>query len=72
MIEKAALAREPHRLAFYASEIAAKFHSWYNAEKFLIEDDLPLTYARLALVVATQEVLKDVLNVMGVNSPEKM
>lgn len=72
MIEKAALAREPHRLAFYASEIAAKFHSWYNAERFLLEEDLPLTHARLALVTATQVVLKDVLNVIGVKAPEKM
>jgi arginyl-tRNA synthetase len=72
LVAKAALAREPHRLAFYASEIAGKFHSWYNAEKFLVEEDINLTHARLALVIATQKVLKDILDIMGVDAPEKM
>ncbi len=72
VVEKAALAREPHRLAFYASELSAKFHSWYNAEKFIVDDNPKLTNARLALVSATQNVLKDVLSIMNITPPEKM
>ena len=72
MIERAASSLEPHRLAFYAQDLAAKFHSWYNAEKFLIPEDLPLTHARLHLVKAAKIVLKDVLSLMGVSAPEQM
>ncbi|MDD9911752.1 MAG: arginine--tRNA ligase [Alphaproteobacteria bacterium] len=72
MLEKASVAVEPHRIAFYAMDFAAAFHSWYNAEKFLDAENLPATYARLLVVQAAQLVLKDVLAVMHVTAPEKM
>lgn len=71
-IEKAALAMEPHRIAFYAADLAARFHSWYNACKFLEPDNLPTTHARLLLVQAARLVLADALAVLGVSAPEKM
>lgn len=72
VIEKAAKSLEPHRVAFYAHELASKFHTLYGAEKFLLPDDLPATYARLELVKATQITLKASLEVLGVNAPGKM
>lgn len=71
-IEKAAIAMEPHRIAFYAYDLAAKFHSWYNACKFLEPNDLETTHARLLLVKASQQVLRNALNVLGVSAPESM
>ena len=72
VIDRSAAAHEPHRVAFYASELAGAFHSWYNAEKFLVEEDVPLTQARLALAKATQIILVDSLSVLGVSAPERM
>lgn len=72
IVEKAAKSLEPHRVAFYAHELASKFHTLYNAEKFLLPEDLPSTYARLKLVKATQITLKSSLDVLGVSSPSKM
>ncbi|MFH2104680.1 MAG: arginine--tRNA ligase [Parcubacteria group bacterium] len=62
---------EVHRLPHYAMELAAKFHSFYKACKVLGEDE-KLSMARLQLVKATQVVLKNVLDVIGVEAPEKM
>lgn len=72
VIEKAASSLEPHRVAFYAHELASKFHTLYNAEKFLIPEDVATTHARLELVKATQVTLKASLEVLGVNAPDKM
>lgn len=72
MLERAGDSLEPHRLAFYAQELAAAFHGWYGAEKFLLPENIPLTTARLALVKASQAILADVLSLMGVGAPEKM
>jgi arginyl-tRNA synthetase len=72
VVEKAAKSLEPHRIAFYAHELASKFHTLYNAEKFLLPEDLASTYARLELVKATQITLKASLDVLGVSSPNKM
>jgi arginyl-tRNA synthetase len=71
--ELALAARElaPHRMTFYLKELAAEFHSYYNAEQFLV-DDPPLRRARLALVVATGQVIRSGLAVLGVGAPEKM
>jgi arginyl-tRNA synthetase len=71
--ELALSARElaPHRITFYLKELAAEFHSYYNAEQFLV-DDPPLRRARLALVVATGQVIRSGLAVLGVGAPEKM
>ena len=71
--ELALAAREfaPHRVTFYLKELAADFHSYYNAEQFLV-DDPALRRARLALVVATGQVMRNGLAVLGVGAPEKM
>jgi arginyl-tRNA synthetase len=71
--ELALAARElaPHRMTFYLKELAAEFHSYYNAEQFLVDDPI-LRRARLALVVATGQVIRSGLAVLGVGAPEKM
>ena len=61
----------PHLVCIYLSDLAAKFHSYYNAEKFLVEDEA-VKHARLALILATRQVLKNGLTVVGVSTPEKM
>jgi arginyl-tRNA synthetase len=71
--ELALAARElaPHRVTFYLKELAGEFHSYYNAEQFLVDDPV-LRRARLALVVATGQVVRSGLAVLGVGAPEKM
>jgi arginyl-tRNA synthetase len=71
--EIAAAARElaPHQITFYLKSLAAEFHSYYNAERFLV-DDPRLRRARLALVVATGHVLRNGLAVLGISAPEQM
>src|SRR6266540_1039021 len=69
----AELARDlaPHQLTFYVKDLAGEFHSYYNAERFLV-DDPALKRARLALVVATGQVLRNALAVLGIGAPEQM
>ena len=71
--ELAVAARElaPHLITFYLKELAAEFHSYYNAEQFLVDDDA-LRQARLALVLATGQVIRNGLAVLGVNAPARM
>jgi arginyl-tRNA synthetase len=71
--ELALAARElaPHLITFYLKELAAEFHSYYNAEQFLVDDDA-LRQARLALVVATGQVVRNGLAVLGVGAPVRM
>ena len=72
-IELATAAREmaPHAVTLYLRELAAEFHSYYNAERFLV-DDPQVKRARLALVVATGQVLRNALAVLGIGAPEQM
>jgi len=70
-VEGAALAREPHRVARYLQELAAEFHTFYNAHRVLV-DDADLRHARLALVEAVRQVLANGLGLLGVEAPEKM
>ncbi len=72
IIQRAAQSLEPHRLAFYAQEIAGLIHSWYGAEKFVDANNLAATQARLVLVKASALILKDILAVCGVSAPERM
>jgi len=61
----------PHQLAFYLKELAADFHGYYNAERVLVDE--PATReARLALLLATRQVLRNGLALLGVSAPEKM
>jgi arginyl-tRNA synthetase len=58
-------------VAFYLRDVAAAFHSYYAAERFLTDDDA-LTRARMALLAATRQVLRNALAVLGVSAPEAM
>ena len=71
MIETAAEDLAPHLIAFYLKELAADFHSYYNASRFLVEDE-KVKLARLALIAALAQVLKNGLALLGVSAPEKM
>ena len=70
-IETAARELAPHLIAFYLKDLAAAFHSYYNATRFLV-DNAPLKLARLALATAVQQVLQNALALLGVSAPEKM
>jgi arginyl-tRNA synthetase len=61
----------PHSIAFYLRELAGEFHSYYNAERILVEDEA-VQLARLALCAALRQVLANGLSLLGVRSPEKM
>lgn len=71
IVEGAARDLAPHNIAFYLKELAGGFHSYYNAERFIVED-AALTQARLALALAVRQVLKNGLALLGVGAPEKM
>lgn len=71
VLQQAALKYEPHLLAHYLQELANDFHAYYNAEQFLV-DDVKLRHARLCLIVATRQVLKNGLFLLGVFAPETM
>ena len=70
-VEVAALRREPHQVVNYLRELANLFHSWYNAHHFIV-DDAELRDARIVLALATGQVLRNGLTLMGVSSPESM
>lgn len=72
VIAEAADKRIPHRITNYIFDLASVFHSYYNAEKVLNEEQLDETKARLALVNAVQITLKNALALVGVSAPEKM
>jgi len=68
---QAAGARAPHALVHYLRELATTFHSWYNAEPFIVEDSAQRN-ARLALAFGVQQVLRNGLALLGVSAPESM
>jgi arginyl-tRNA synthetase len=71
MLRGAALGLAPHDVAFYVRELGSAFHSYYAAERFFVED-AALTEARLALLAATRQVLRNALTLLGVGAPESM
>jgi arginyl-tRNA synthetase len=71
MLQRAAASLAPHDVAFYLRQLAAAFHSYYAAERFLV-DDAALARARLALLAATAQVLRNGLAVLGVSAPARM
>jgi len=71
MLARAAASLAPHDVAFYARSLAAAFHAYYAAERFLV-DDAALARARMALLAATAQVLRNALAVLGVSAPERM
>ncbi|MCX7176141.1 MAG: arginine--tRNA ligase [Proteobacteria bacterium] len=71
VVEAAARDYAPHAIAFYLRELAAEFHSYYNAERILV-DDLAQRTARLALAAALRQVLRNGFTILGVSAPESM
>jgi arginyl-tRNA synthetase len=78
LVEVAALAHEPHRIAFYLYELASEFHAHWTAGKglphlrFIIQNDPEMTLARLALVQGVVTILASGLTLLGVGAPEEM
>ncbi|WP_119353565.1 arginine--tRNA ligase [Azohydromonas sediminis] len=71
MVERAAAELAPHDVAFYLRDLAAALHSYYTAERFLV-GDRELARARLALLAAVRQVLRNALALIGVSAPESM
>ena len=71
MVREAADELSPHAIAFYLKDLAAELHGYYNGERFLV-DDPALRLARLALLAATRQVLRNGLALIGVSAPERM
>jgi arginyl-tRNA synthetase len=71
IIEQAAANRAPHTLVHYLRELANAFHTYYNAETFIV-DDQKLRNARLALVLGVRQVIANGLGLLGVSAPEVM
>ncbi len=71
LVESAALTHEPHLIAHYLRELAHQFHTYYNAHPFLVDDEA-LRNARLSLVLAVQQVIRNGLGLLGVCAPERM
>ena len=71
LLGRAAADLAPHDVAFYLRDLASAFHSYYGAERFLA-DDAALAAARMALLAATRQVLRNGLTMLGVGAPEAM
>ena len=71
LIEKAAQSNDPHLICYYLKDLASLFHSYYNSEKFIIEDD-DLMSARMFLLKGIKQVIFNGLEILGVSSPEAM
>jgi arginyl-tRNA synthetase len=71
VIAQAAADRAPHALVYYLRELAHAFHTYYNAEQFIVSE-APLRNARLALVLAVQQVIRNGLGLLSVSAPESM
>ena len=78
IVETAAAAREPHRIAFYLYDLAAEFHALWNVgndrpdRRFLIADNAPITCARLFLAEAIGQIIRNGLGIMGVQAVQEM
>ena len=70
-VEAAATDLAPHLIAFYLKDLSAAFHSYYNAERMLV-DDVALKDARVALAVAVRQVIRNGLAILGVSCPQSM
>jgi arginyl-tRNA synthetase len=78
MVETAAQAGEPHRIAFYLHDLSSAFHTRYNqgnddpAQRFIVQDNQELTRARLELASAIGQIIRNGLGIMGVTAAEEM
>lgn len=71
IVEQAASELAPHLIAFYLKDLAADFHSYYNAERILV-DDPALKEARVALAAAVRQVIRNGMAILGVGCPDSM
>ena len=71
LIERAAKSSEPHLLCYYLKDLSGLFHSYYNSEKFIIEDK-KLMASRLYLLKGVKQVLVNGLSILGIKAPEEM
>ncbi|HEV2610606.1 MAG TPA: arginine--tRNA ligase [Noviherbaspirillum sp.] len=71
MLQKALDELGPHQVAFYLRDLAGELHSYYNAERVLVDDE-SIKMARLALMCATRQVLRNGLALIGVSAPSRM
>ena len=71
IVELSALGRAPQHLAHFLRDLANEFHTYYNAHKFIV-DDITLREARLVLVTAVGQVIRNGLELLGVSAPESM
>lgn len=71
VVQSAASDYAPHQIAFYLKDLAGEFHSYYNAERMLVDDE-GLKLARLALAAAVRQVIRNGLALLGVSAPDSM
>jgi arginyl-tRNA synthetase len=71
IVARAAADLSPHDIAFYLRDLSSAFHSFYAAQRVLV-DDAAARQARLALLAATRQVLQNGLKIIGVSAPERM
>ena len=71
IVEAAALQKAPQHVVHYLKELAQEFHAYYNAHKFIVDDE-SLRNARLMLVLVTRQIMRNGLALLGVSAPEKM
>ena len=71
VIRTAAENHEPHQICFYLRELANIFHSYYNSHQFIV-DDAVVRNARISLILAVQQVIRNGLEILGVSAPDKM
>ncbi|QPM68837.1 arginine--tRNA ligase [Atribacter laminatus] len=72
VVKRSALARQPYMICNYVTDLAGSFHTFYNNNRILDEDNLELTAFRLNLCRATRQVLKNALDLLGISAPETM
>ena len=70
-VANAARNRAPHQLTYALRDLAQDFHTWYNDNKILVEED-NLRHSRLAMAIAVKNVIAHGLTLLGVSTPEKM
>jgi arginyl-tRNA synthetase len=71
LIARAGAQHEPHQLTYYLRDLAQALHAYYNAHQFIVDQD-PLRNARLCLILAAQQVIRNGLHLLGVSAPEQM
>ena len=71
VVADAVAQRAPHLITYHLKDLAGKLHSYYNAEQFLVADEA-IKLARLALIAATRQVIRNGMALLGVSAPEKM